>query len=97
MIIIRPATPADLPVLAGIFLSSRQHAFPWEDASSFQTGDFDAQREGEVIRLAEDASTGQPLGFISVWTPERFIHHLFVDPDRLGQGVGRRLLDDLAS
>ncbi|RYD36628.1 MAG: N-acetyltransferase [Verrucomicrobiaceae bacterium] len=97
MILIRPATTADHPALAGIFISSRRHAFPWEDPRCLQTEDFEAQTEGEVIRLAEEASTGQPLGFISVWTPERFIHHLFVHPARLGQGIGRLLLDDLAS
>lgn len=97
MIHIRLATPADHPALAEIFLASRRHAFPWENPQSFQLTDFAVQTEGEVIRLAEDDSTGQVLGFISVWTPERFIHHLFVDPARLGQGTGRLLLEDLSS
>lgn len=94
---IRPATEDDHPALAEIFLASRQHAFPWEDHASYRLTDFAAQTEGEIIRLAEDETTGRPLGFSSVWEPGRFIHHLFVDPDALGCGIGRLLLEDLAA
>ncbi|MES2706200.1 MAG: GNAT family N-acetyltransferase [Verrucomicrobiota bacterium] len=94
MPIVRPATPEDHPALAEIFLSSRRHAFPWCDPASFVLNDFAAQTEGEIIQLAEEED-GTPLGFISVWEPEAFIHHLFVDPRHLGRGIGGRLVDSL--
>ncbi|HIE89654.1 MAG: GNAT family N-acetyltransferase [bacterium] len=26
-------------------------------------------------------------GFISIWSPEKFVHHLYVDPKYQGRGV----------
>lgn len=92
--IIRRATPADRPALAEIFLKARRAAFDWQDPASFALDDFDAQTEGEIILLAENTD-GLPLGFVSVWEPDGFIHHLFVDPAHQGEGIGSLLLDDL--
>ena len=39
--------------------------------------------------------SGDPEGFISVWEPDAFVHHLYVRrPDRR-RGVGGTLLDSL--
>lgn len=90
---IRPAMPADLPRLRTLFLHARRKAFDWQPAAHFQLGDFDEQTLGEQILLAESA--GQCLGFISVWTPDRFIHHLYIDTDHARRGLGRALLGAL--
>ena len=34
---------------------------------------------------------GRVAGFVSVFPPERFIHHLYVDPAHLRRGVGSAL------
>jgi len=60
----------------------------------FFLSDFAEQTEGEVIHLAEDAE-GRAVGFISGWVPDRFIHHLYVDPAYQGRGIGRLLIASL--
>ena len=49
-----------------------------------------------VIFLGENED-GAILGFISVWEPDHFIHHLFVHPDHQRQGIGQLLLSSLYS
>ena len=91
---VRRATEADHAALAELFLTTRRHAFPWVPPGEFQLSDFTLQTEGEIIHLADDRQ-GRPLGFISVWQPTGFIHHLFVHPDCHRQGIGKRLLGSL--
>jgi GNAT superfamily N-acetyltransferase len=88
---IRPATLDDRPALRDLFLLTRREAFVWQRANSFQPDDFDTQTEGEDVLLAQNADT-QITGFVSVWMPDRFIHHLFVAPSSQRQGVGLALL-----
>ncbi|NII53482.1 GNAT family N-acetyltransferase [Luteibacter sp. SG786] len=90
---IRAATPADLPALRELFLSVRQHTFVWQPPDAFHLEDFDTQTEGERVFVAEAGD--RIAGFISVWEPDDFIHHLFVDTGHTRQGVGRALLQAL--
>lgn len=91
---IRAATTDDHRTLAEIFLQARRETFTWEDVGTFRLADFALQTKGETIRLAE-TSDGEVAGFISVWEPENFVHHLFVTASHRGKGVGRALLADL--
>ena len=93
---IRRAVESDSPALAGIFTDARARAFHWMDPAAFDPSDFAIQTEGEVVYLAEE-DRGRALGFISVWRLERFIHHLYVDPDHQRQGIGAQLLRSLDS
>lgn len=52
--------------------------------------EFRAAIEGEELHVA--VSRGLVLGFLSVWAPERFIHHLYVAPSHQGRGIGRALI-----
>lgn len=97
MIRIRLAETTDLADLAEIFLTTRLQAFHWCDPSSFRLQDFAIQTEGEIIHVAEDPRSGKLLGFISVWSKEHFIHHLYVVPDRQRDGTGSALLHSLRS
>lgn len=92
---IRPALESDHAALAELFLLARRESFDWEDTSRFRLEDFAVQTEGEAIYLAEDEESGDLLGFISVWEPECFVHHLFIAQEQRGRGVGRALLSDL--
>lgn len=87
---IRPAEPSDLPALRDIFLRSRRAAFHWAPPSSFELDDFDRETEGEFQIVAVDGEMA--VGFISVWEPDNFIHHLHVDPRFPRRGIGHRLL-----
>ncbi|MCW1926573.1 GNAT family N-acetyltransferase [Luteolibacter arcticus] len=91
---LRPALPTDQATLSDLYLRSRRTAFTWRDPAAFQLDDFARDTEGELIHLAESLS-GEILGFLSLWEPDRFIHHLFIAPDHLRQGIGQALLADL--
>ena len=44
----------------------------------------------ESIHIFE--SEGQPVGFVSIYLPENFIHHLYVLPDFQGSGIAGDLI-----
>ena len=93
---IRSAEAKDSVALARIFVESRLRAFYWQNPARFRLEDFEKETAGERVFVAEDGS-GNPLGFISVWEPERFIHHLFIAPDQQRRGIGKQLLESLPS
>ena len=83
----------DKPRLAEIFLVARRHAFPWILPSRFKLNDFKRETEGETIIVAE--CDGKIAGFASVWEPDGFVHHLYVDPKMHRRGIGRALIAGL--
>jgi ribosomal protein S18 acetylase RimI-like enzyme len=91
---LRPALPTDQAALADLYLRSRRAAFTWRDPEDFQLDDFTRDTEGELIHLTESPD-GTILGFLSLWEPDKFIHHLFIAPGHLRQGIGQALLADL--
>ncbi len=96
----RPWTASDIAVrraeredgsrLADIFLVARRHAFTWLQPSRFKLNDFRRETEGELILVAE--VEGRVAGFASIWEPDAFIHHLYVDPAMHRRGIGRALI-----
>ena len=87
---VRGASAADSASLQGVYLKTRVERFHWLDASQLRESDFDRDTAGEKIWLAE--LDGRVIGFVSVWLPDNFIHHLFVLPEFSGQKVGSALL-----
>ena len=53
--------------------------------------DFERESEGELTFVA--ITGGIVRGYISIWEPEWFVHHLYVDPSASGAGIGRVLLE----
>jgi ribosomal protein S18 acetylase RimI-like enzyme len=90
-IVVREARAQDLPLLRELFLASRQRTFTWLAVETFQLADFDTLTRDEKLLVAEADETGI-AGFISVWEPDHFIHHLHVDAKHQGGGVGPALL-----
>lgn len=88
---IAPATAADWPELNRIYRDVRRRHFHWLPAERIGPNDLDRDAAGEVVHVAREA--GAILGFISVWAPDRFIHHLYIDTARQSRGAGSRLLD----
>lgn len=86
----RPYQPSDLPRLQQIYLDARTIAFTWESSALYKLEDFDQATEDEVIWVATVGN--RPIGYISWWSPENFIHHLFVDPHFTHRGAGKALL-----
>ncbi|NOH54037.1 GNAT family N-acetyltransferase [Vibrio coralliilyticus] len=89
-ILIEPYQDAFLPALRNLYLKSRKASFIWLDTAGYELSDFDSDVEGEQIWVAiigEDIA-----GFISIWEPENFIHHLYVSPEHIRKGVGCHLM-----
>ena len=76
--------------LARIYLDSRTRTFSWLDTTTYQLSDFERDTDGESILVLEDLAI---LGFSSVWESDRFLHHLYVEPSKIGNSLGSQLLD----
>jgi GNAT superfamily N-acetyltransferase len=88
--LVRPFRPGDEDACAGIFNRAWSAALP--DLPRRMDGrEFLNQTRGEEILVAE--ADGRLLGFASVYRPDAFIHHLFVEPAFHRRGVGGALLD----
>jgi GNAT superfamily N-acetyltransferase len=90
MAIIRESRDSDLPHLRELFLNERRRTFTEQDLSEFELDDFDKQTQGEYILTA--LVNNIPVGFISIWMPNNFIHHLYVDVKHQGKNLGTELL-----
>ncbi len=77
--------------LRKLFLEVRQKTFSWKDSSSFRLDDFDSETKGERVLIA--LCNAEIAGFISVWLPDNFVHHLFVYSRFQNLGVGSKLLE----
>ena len=89
---VRRFSEDDRSPLKEMYLKSREHAFDWLGSPLFQLDDFDRDTDGEIIWVG--TKFDRPVGFISVWEPEDFIHNLFVHPDFFGCGIGSMLLNE---
>jgi GNAT superfamily N-acetyltransferase len=90
---IRPATKRDLIAITAIYNNTIRHA-EWLPNTVRRQADFASASVGEIVHVSYNRKTGVQ-GFISVWEPESFVHHLYVDPRFQAQGVGTSLLDSL--
>ena len=87
---VREFTEDDLNALRTVYLETRRQAFSWLDGDSLKLDDFDKDTHGERIWVYELSK--EIIGFVSIWEPEDFIHHLFILPEFLRQGYGSQLL-----
>ena len=87
---IRSFEEKDRQKLSEIYLLCRIQTFYWTDSSLFTLNDFDAHTRDEDIWVAE--YDDQIAGFMAVWPPGAFIHHLYIDARYRGKGTGQALL-----
>lgn len=90
MVVVEEAKNIHLPHLRSIFLNERRRTFIEQDIAEFKLEDFDKQTQGEYILTA--LIDHIPVGFISIWTPNNFVHHLYVDNAYQGKKIGTQLL-----
>lgn len=88
---VREIRNTDFDVLRKLFLKERQGTFFWLDPTEFKLNDFEKHIKGELVLVATDQEV--PIGFISIWMPNKFIHHFYVDQKYQGKGVGSLLLN----
>jgi GNAT superfamily N-acetyltransferase len=94
VIAVRPALPADREALSALYRRCRMLA-EWLPAPERARSDFDRDTNGETIFVAVGEG-GVLDGFVALWEPDSFIHHLYVRPEARRQGVASALLDALA-
>lgn len=92
MIQVRSFTTSDKSALAKIYLACRLSTFSWIPGSQFSIDDFTKDTEGETILVATYESV--PIGFVSLWIPDNFVHHLYLLPNMQRMGIGRKLLHE---
>ena len=87
---IRPFQDDDRSALDAIYKDCRNEA-AWLPQAIKRRADFSRDTEGEIILVAVN-DEGEPEGFISVWEPDGFIHHLYVRRCSRRRGIGEALL-----
>ncbi|WP_031527593.1 GNAT family N-acetyltransferase [Dyadobacter crusticola] len=81
---------SDHAELAALYERVMRETFYWFDEARLQEANFDDDTENEFIVVAR---VGEKLaGFASVWLPDNFIHHLYIDSAFQGMGIGKGLL-----
>lgn len=83
--------PEDTAALRQLYLTVRQATFTWMETTHYAPEDFDKATAGELILVARVKDT--VAGFISMWLPDHFIHHLYVDTLYQRKKIGAALLD----
>ncbi len=87
---IRAYAPADASACVAIFERAWNAGHPYSPRT-INAGTFAAETADETILVAEDERR-HVVGFVSIYLPESFVHHLYVDPDRARNGIGKALL-----
>lgn len=91
-ILIRKFSKTDIEELSKLYLCVRRDTFSWMDTDAFTIADFVKDTRDEDIWVAE--IEGAIAGFISVWLPDSFVHHLYIYKRYQSKGIGRALLKE---
>jgi GNAT superfamily N-acetyltransferase len=81
---------ADRTQLRELYQTVKQQTFGAIGLPEEDTDTFDADTDNEEILVAR--LNGAPVGFVAIWVPENFIHHLYVQKDSQGKGIGSALI-----
>ena len=95
MHVIRRASPEDQDALQSLYSAALADA-DWLPTSSRIASPIKAATQDEEVFVCCDPE-GSILGFLSVYKPGAFIHHLYVARISQNQGIGSALLQSLNS
>ena len=88
--IAQATSPEDIAEAAEVYARSRRAAFSWREEADFAPARFIRDAEDEEVAVARFGT--RIVGLASVYTPENFLHSLYVDPEAQGLGVGTALI-----
>ena len=89
---IRQSNDGEFTVCAAIYTDAWNFAFP-EHQRAISVVDFEAEVVDDLTLVA--VIDRRIIGYIAIWEPEWFIHHLYIDPLIHGNGVGTALISHL--
>ena len=89
----RRAEKRDAEFVNAIFVDAISSA-QWLPLEARSNANFTKVSDSEIVIVC-CGQDGDVSGFVSVYEPESFIHHLYVVPNYQGQGVGAALLHSL--
>ena len=92
---VRPFAEEYREVLEAIYRECRAEA-TWLPSAARESSDFARDTAGETLFVAV-GSDDTPIGFLSVWEPDRFIHHLYVRRELRDRGIAKALLRYLST
>ena len=81
----------DRRALQTLYQEVRLQTFNWLNTTNAPLASFDADTVGEMVLVAKVKN--EVAGFISIWLPNDFIHHLYVRDIWQGKGIGSALMD----
>ena len=87
---IRPYVPADIEACVHVFDAAWHSGHPYAPRRIDRAA-FERETLGERVLVADVGVPGV-VGFVGIYEPSQFIHHLYVDPARHRLGIGRALL-----
>jgi GNAT superfamily N-acetyltransferase len=86
---IRPFAPVDADACAEIFDRAWNAGHPYAPRR-IDSAAFEAETKDENLWVAE--RHGKVVGFVALYEPAGFVHHLYVEPSLHGRGIGSVLL-----
>ncbi len=89
--VIRPYQSSDQEALSVIYLQGRQQFQTDQLDTSCKYSDFERDICGEEVWVLTDKN--DVLGFLSLWQPKGFIHHLYIANRHQSVGLGSRLIE----
>jgi len=86
---IRQFIPSDAADCVRIFDRAWNSGHPYAPRR-IDLASFEVETSGETLLIAE--VDNRVAGFVSVYLPQTFVHHLYVEPSLQGRGIGKALL-----
>ena len=93
MLTVRQLEQSDAPAVQRLYERAVGRAV-WLPAGARADANFARASQGESVFVCHGPQ-GRLVGLLSVYVPESFIHHVYVDPEFERQGVGTALLSSL--
>jgi len=81
----------DRPELRNLYHNVKRDTFRWMGVPDNNEDTFDRDTKGEEILVIKKGD--EIAGFVSVWLPDNFIHHLYVLKQYQRMGLGKNLVN----